>query len=379
MMSLRFRLFGFPVELQFGALLLAGLIGFSFDPAPRRALLGGALILLSILVHELGHAFTARRFGFLPKIRLHTFGGLTSWVVTHDPGRWRTVGITLAGPGAGFALACVAALGQALLPAGSDGDLSWALRVLTLINLIWTAINLLPVLPFDGGQVMLAVLGPKRAKLGATLSLVFGLVAAAAFAQRGWWMAAVMFGMGGVSSYLAISRQVQLRPTEEQLEALLLRARRALDAGELRESFALARLATGFETPLPARARAVELASWAALQGEEPSAARALIEQLPKEARVDPYLLGALLDAEGRPHEAAAVLRRARTAGDLRPALTGLLIKVLLAAEQGPEAVQLTMTLAPGLAREDLERIRDEGQRLGADVSALQRWLNQPA
>ena len=39
-----------------------------------------AIVFISVLVHELGHALVGRMFGLDPQIELHGMGGTTSWV-----------------------------------------------------------------------------------------------------------------------------------------------------------------------------------------------------------------------------------------------------------------------------------------------------------
>ena len=57
---------------------------------------------VSILWHELGHAFAARRLGSQPTIDLYSFGGLTHWQPRADATRWHLISVALAGPVAGL-------------------------------------------------------------------------------------------------------------------------------------------------------------------------------------------------------------------------------------------------------------------------------------
>ncbi len=106
--ALRFRLFGFPVEIQLGFWILAIIIGLRPGRPWTDAALWLGIIFVSIMVHELGHAFAARAYGQSPSIVLHMLGGLTSWAATHELSKKRRILVTLAGPGAGFALGFVA-------------------------------------------------------------------------------------------------------------------------------------------------------------------------------------------------------------------------------------------------------------------------------
>ena len=134
---------------------------------------GGALF-VAILVHELGHALTMRRFGLRPWITLHGMGGLASYDMaqlqaSRASGWINQILISVAGPGAGFVLAMltialVIASGHSIgvyfgAPYGvfvmAQGIATPAAREFTnsllFICVIWGMVNLLPIYPLDGG------------------------------------------------------------------------------------------------------------------------------------------------------------------------------------------------------------------------------------
>ena len=77
--SLRFRLFGFPVMLNWSILLLGVLVAASELPILAIVLFFPAAI-ISILIHELGHAFAARSYqARVESIMLYLMGGITTW------------------------------------------------------------------------------------------------------------------------------------------------------------------------------------------------------------------------------------------------------------------------------------------------------------
>ena len=59
------------------------------------------IVLVSILVHEYGHALAIMRHGIEPEIALHWMGGSTTWRQTLPISRFHRVIISLAGPFAG--------------------------------------------------------------------------------------------------------------------------------------------------------------------------------------------------------------------------------------------------------------------------------------
>jgi Zn-dependent protease len=148
---MRFRIGKIPVRVQpaffFVALVLGGLGG------DLRTVLAWAVIVFgSVLLHELGHAAAGLAFGLEPSIELHTMGGTTSWTSSAPLGVAPRVVISLAGPCAGFLVAAVVvALGPSALPHFAGG---FVYRNLLFVNLTWGLLNLVPMLPLDGGNVM---------------------------------------------------------------------------------------------------------------------------------------------------------------------------------------------------------------------------------
>ena len=69
------RILGFPVRIEGTFFLMAAILG---QGRPGGFVLAWiAVVFISILAHELGHAFAFRAFGDTPRITLHTLGGLT--------------------------------------------------------------------------------------------------------------------------------------------------------------------------------------------------------------------------------------------------------------------------------------------------------------
>ena len=118
-------------------------------------------VFISILWHELGHAYLQRRFGgWHVEIRLHACGGYA--IAEGDFSRFESRLIALAGPGAGLLLGAVAwAVWPWLTP---DMQLARTFVYdMFFINVFWSIVNLLPILPLDGGHVLEASLDRPRA------------------------------------------------------------------------------------------------------------------------------------------------------------------------------------------------------------------------
>jgi stage IV sporulation protein FB len=135
------------------ALLIAYLNTYSLSGVSLAVGLGiwTGVILLSLVVHESGHAIAARIFGLSPTVTLEAFGGITSYKGSSEVSPAKEFFITLMGPVFGLLL-CIGA--YALGGYVSQPILAAAVRVTFLVNLVWSIFNLLPILPLDGGHLM---------------------------------------------------------------------------------------------------------------------------------------------------------------------------------------------------------------------------------
>jgi len=189
------RLFGIPVYLHTTFLLLMGFILLAQwrEGGNLVAAIGGVLFILAIfatiVLHELGHALTARRFGIRTKdITLLPIGGIARLERMPDVPRHELY-VALAGPAVNLAIAAIvfsigtlAGMHPLLaLPTASVGPLDRFMA----IN-VWLAVfNLIPAFPMDGGRALRALLAERTdyvratqiaASLGQGLALIFGVV-----------------------------------------------------------------------------------------------------------------------------------------------------------------------------------------------------------
>ena len=149
---MRFTLAGFPVQIHWSFFLVAALLGRSRDL--YVLLIGVGVVLVSVLLHEMGHALVGRRYGMHPEIFLYGMGGLTSWRTGRRLTRGQSILVSVAGPGVGLLLGAVV-WGITLIEMPELNPLGRiALGFLLWINIVWSLVNLLPILPLDGGNVM---------------------------------------------------------------------------------------------------------------------------------------------------------------------------------------------------------------------------------
>ena len=176
-----FRLLGIPVRVSAFFLLTAVLLG----PRGQRgswillAAVWVAVVFVSVLLHELAHAFVAKAFGRTPSIQLHAFGGLTSWQSRGPLSPGRRVLVGLAGPGVGIVLGTAALVPMLLLASGErQGLLATTVAYAVWVNLGWGLLNLLPMLPLDGGTVMAAAFEAMSRDRGVLIARLISLLLA---------------------------------------------------------------------------------------------------------------------------------------------------------------------------------------------------------
>ena len=193
-----FRIAGIPVRIEPVFWIVTVFFAFNLGDA-RLIIIWVAVVLVSLLVHELGHAFALKAFGQPSSIVLHGFGGVT--LSQRRLARVQSILVSLAGP---FAAICLLGLPAYYLResdygfelqldyfASGNGFGLWpVLLFATYVNIWWSIANLLPIRPLDGGNVMTELVGIDRARI---LSVAVGAAAAVwayFFAEPGFRYAA---------------------------------------------------------------------------------------------------------------------------------------------------------------------------------------------
>lgn len=140
--------------------------------------IGVFCLFFAVLVHEMGHALVTRRFGWQPEIVLHMLGG---YATSMRHSTWKDIAVSAAGPAAGFLLVLLIWIPCQILGLFHESSslihpvfderamLDWpakirvgtrgnelileAIQFSFFFNLLVNLINLIPVLPLDGGQI----------------------------------------------------------------------------------------------------------------------------------------------------------------------------------------------------------------------------------
>jgi Zn-dependent protease len=157
--------------------VLAFFIGWINTQNVPGTLIWVAIIVISIVVHEFGHALTAVSFGQTAKIDLMGFGGVTQRKGGSKLNLWKEFLIVLNGPLAGFALAGVAWVLYNFLRQSNPGSpLTYAAEIGLYVNVVWTILNLIPVQPLDGGKlfsiILESIFGVRGIKIALFISLL---------------------------------------------------------------------------------------------------------------------------------------------------------------------------------------------------------------
>ncbi len=164
------HIYGIPVKIDYRWFLVLGLLSWFVAQTIPNSLIGsffgkfslGLITVLvfffSIFLHELAHAYVARRERIqVLEILLHPFGGLSKLRREPDtPGA--EFRIAIAGPIASFFISLVFLAFWAVSNSLGTVILSPLFFALFLLNLLLAVFNLFPGYPLDGGRVLRAFL-----------------------------------------------------------------------------------------------------------------------------------------------------------------------------------------------------------------------------
>jgi len=171
--------FGFPVTIDISFVVIMAILGWRPGGTLRDFVVWLVIVPVAVLVHELGHAFVARTTGASPSIHLAGLGGLTTYVPPQRLSRARNIAISIAGPAVGLVIGLVLiAYRRAVGVPPGLGDSIVGTAIFT--TLIWSILNLLPILPLDGGQALRELLPGSPAKRATRAAVVSVVVAVAA-------------------------------------------------------------------------------------------------------------------------------------------------------------------------------------------------------
>ncbi len=242
-----FRIRGIQLSLHVSFLMLIAYVAWVGWSAAGWLGLGWMvsyvlLLFTCVVLHELGHSFTARRFGVgVPRIMLLPIGGMAEF--DSIPKRPRSeILIALAGPAVNFLIVGVLILfvrfPEDWNPVQFPLTIAELWRHLVVLNLVMGIFNLVPVFPMDGGRVFRAMLATRlpylratfiAVTLGKVLSVLGALTLGLVYQN---WLGAALF------TFIFVAGELEYRGVK----------RRELDEERLRELLAQLR---DFPPPLP--------------------------------------------------------------------------------------------------------------------------------
>jgi len=215
--------FGIDIFVHWTFLFLPLWIVLNQPAAPAGELLFVMVLVAAmfgcVVLHELGHALTARGFGIGTRdITLYPIGGVARLErMSENP--WEEIRIAVAGPAVNVVIALVLGLvlflGALVSPGWvSASSLGHFVFLLMALNLGMVVFNLLPAFPMDGGRV-----------LRAFLSLAVGHLQGTRAAVWVGGVLALMLGLGGalilgnpwllvIAAFIFLAGQQELRMVE---------------------------------------------------------------------------------------------------------------------------------------------------------------------
>lgn len=202
-------LFGVPVRFHFTFLFLMAFLVAAGLGSRQSNMAADVLFVMalftSVLLHELGHALAARRYGIRTlEIVLYPIGGVAR-LEKQAPPKPELI-IAAAGPAVNFLL--TAALLSLLRLPGLDKPAAELLNRIAIANLYLAVFNLLPAFPMDGGRILRAALAQYKGEQTATRIA----------STTGRWLAVLMAIYGIMAGYiflLLIALLVFLAATQE--------------------------------------------------------------------------------------------------------------------------------------------------------------------
>lgn len=368
-----FRVLGFPVHVRAGFVIFMILIA-ALHGSEYGLWLAGSLAVFTLL-HELGHAVVARWAGADAEISLEFMAGFASYRPTRPISFGVQALIALAGPLVHIAAgtAVLAALGHHPLTR-PDWDSSLAQAIWWAGPMIG-ALNLIPVLPLDGGNVVTSLLerllgGKARLVMLYVSIAITGAVALSTALSERTRPFTIFIGF-----VLLLQLQALSAEREESAESPFDRARRLLDGGETAR--ARKAMVNGLRRPgaavLPKPMSTAEADRLIAL----------LADPLPFGDPWNEYVLANLLLRTGR-YEQAAHYAAASYGRQPRSLIATCVARAAAALGDDPTAVAWLRTAADaGTTLDGLLKVIDEAPELARlrttrDVSAIRSRLVHP-
>ncbi|MDJ0953441.1 MAG: hypothetical protein QNJ81_07160 [Acidimicrobiia bacterium] len=178
---LRFSMLGIPVAVHWSFLF----IGILAMGQPAELILAFVVgVFIAVLAHEMGHALTARAFGAKNvTVTLFGLGGVTQYPATTPLTPGRRFLIAASGSAVGMTLGGAVFLARNTAFARDLFDYGRMIGIgIVIAGLLWGALNWLPILPLDGGNMVRSALDAVTPKYSLRITKVLTIITAAVVA-----------------------------------------------------------------------------------------------------------------------------------------------------------------------------------------------------
>lgn len=214
------RVAGSEIRIHLTFFLLLLWIGLAaFQQGGQAAAVDGVLFIVAVfacvVLHELGHAIAARRYGIkTPTITLLPIGGVAQLERMPEKPSEEIV-VAIAGPLVNVAIAAVL-----ILFLGAHADLAAISSIenpqpgfltrLAVVNVVLVLFNLIPAFPMDGGRVLRALLAMRFSRVQATqIAATVGQITAFLFGFLGLMSGNVLLIFVAIFVYIAATGESQ--------------------------------------------------------------------------------------------------------------------------------------------------------------------------
>lgn len=189
-MQFEFHVFKVPVRVRAWFVITAFALGLVYPEVgghPGRLVAFMAVLMGSIVLHELGHAIPGLRYGWKPRIELVFAGGVTLFEKRSESTRARRMGLLALGPILSLSASALGFAALTFADPAAGSLLHFTLEELMIVNAVWGGVNLVPILPLDGGQLAAEALSAyfpvagRRVAAWISIVLCIGVAAAASY------------------------------------------------------------------------------------------------------------------------------------------------------------------------------------------------------
>ncbi|MGD1277969.1 MAG: site-2 protease family protein [Tepidisphaeraceae bacterium] len=207
------KMFGLPESPELGGGVMPYVLG----------LIAAVGLFISVIIHELGHAVTARGYGVkVRRITLWFLGGVAQFEeIPRQHGAEAVVSIV--GPLVSLAIGGICWAVLHAIPSGATA-VRFVLAYLTYMNIMLAVFNLVPALPLDGGRVLRSLLALAMPHAQATrISAAISRLLAVAMGVLGLFSLNFFLLLVAVFIFGAVNAETRTDQLEDLLRGTLVR------------------------------------------------------------------------------------------------------------------------------------------------------------